>query len=242
MGGAVLARHDPHDAKIRRIFGDIATVYDPMNRVITLGQWGRWQRRFLQLVAPAAGERCLDIATGTGDLAIMIAQVEPGIHVTGLDLSREMLAVAEHKVRERGLGQRVELVEGNALHMPFADASFDLVTCGFGLRNFPDLPAALAEMRRVLRPGGRALSLEVSRPTNRLVLFGFKLFFYGIVPLLGRLAGKGGAAYAWLPESHRKFPGRAALSQLYRAAGFEPVEAWPLTLGSVAVHRGVAPE
>lgn len=242
MGGAVLARHEPHDAKIRRIFGDIATVYDPMNRVITLGQWGRWQRRFLELVAPAAGERCLDLATGTGDLAIMLAQMEPGMHVTGLDLSREMLAVAERKVADTGLDRQIDLVEGNALHLPFADASFDLVTCGFGLRNFPDLAEALAEMRRVLRPGGRALSLEVSRPTNRLVFFGFKLFFYGVVPVLGRLAGRGGAAYAWLPESHRNFPGRATLSGLYRAAGFAAVEAWPLTLGSVAVHRGVAAE
>jgi demethylmenaquinone methyltransferase/2-methoxy-6-polyprenyl-1,4-benzoquinol methylase len=240
MGGTFLARHEPHDAKIRRIFGDIADVYDPMNRVITLGQWGRWQRRFLELVAPSAGERCLDIATGTGDLAILIAQMEPGVHVTGLDLSRDMLSVAEHKVAERGLSSRIALVEGNALQLPFPDASFDLVTCGFGLRNFPDLPAALKEMRRVLRPGGRALSLEVSRPTNGLVFFGFKLFFYGVVPVLGRLAGRRGAAYGWLPESHRKFPGRAVLSDMYRAAGFAHVEGWPLTLGSVAVHRGVA--
>ncbi len=242
MGGALLARHAPHDAKIRRIFGDIAHVYDPMNRVITLGQWARWQRRFLALVAPAPGERCLDIATGTGDLAIMIAQMEPLIHVTGLDLSQEMLSVAKRKVAERGLATRVELVEGNALQLPFPDASFDLVTCGFGLRNFPDLPGALREMRRVLRPGGRALSLEVSRPTNPLAFLGFKMFFYGIVPVLGRLAGRGGAAYAWLPESHRRFPGRAALADLYRAAGFQKVEAWPLTLGSVAVHQGAVAE
>lgn len=242
MGGALLARHEPHDAKIRHIFGDIAQVYDPMNRVITLGQWGRWQRRFLELVSPASGQRCLDLATGTGDLAIMIAQMEPGIHVTGLDLSRDMLSVAERKVAEQGLSQRIDLVEGNALQLPFADASFDLVTCGFGLRNFPDLPGALQEMRRVLRPGGRALSLEVSRPTNPVIFLGFKIFFYGIVPVLGRLAGKAGAAYAWLPESHRRFPGRAALADLYRAAGFGQVEAWPLTLGSVAVHRGVATE
>ncbi len=240
MGGALLARHESHDAKIRRIFGDIAQVYDPMNRVITLGQWGRWQRRFLELVAPGPGERCLDIATGTGDLAILLAQVEPKIHVTGLDLSRDMLSVAEHKVSERGLASRVDLVEGNALALPFPDGSFDVITCGFGLRNFPDLQAALNEMHRVLRPGGRALSLEVSRPTNGLVFLGFKIFFYGIVPVLGRLAGRRGAAYGWLPESHRKFPGRAVLAEMYRRAGFSEVKAWPLTLGSVAVHRGVA--
>ena len=240
MGGAALVRHEPHDAKIRQIFGDIAQVYDPMNRVITLGQWGRWQRRFLALVAPAEGERCLDLATGTGDLAIMMAQVQPGMHVVGLDLSREMLAVAERKIASVGLAGRVYVVEGNALALPFPDASFDLVTCGFGLRNFPDLPQALREMRRVLRPGGRALSLEVSRPTNGLTFFGFKLFFYGLVPLLGRLVGRAGAAYAWLPESHRRFPGRAALAELYRAAGFERVAAWPLTMGAVAIHRGVA--
>ncbi len=235
---SVAARYDAHNDKIRTIFGAIARVYDPMNRVITLGLWGGWQRRFLELVAPQDKESCLDIATGTGDLAILIADRAPGIRVTGLDLSRDMLAVAEEKVRRRGLQERVTLVEGNALKLPFPDQSFDLVTCGFGLRNFPDLPQALSEMRRVLKPGGRALSLEVSRPQNKLFWWGFRLYFYGLVPLLGRLAGKGGQMYAWLPESHRRFPGREVLSGLYREAGFDSVAAWPLTFGSVAVHRG----
>lgn len=232
------ARYDAHNAKIRDIFGAIARVYDPMNRVITLGLWDRWQRRFLQLVAPRDGEVCLDIATGTGDLAILIAERATGIRVTGLDLSRDMLVVAEDKIKRKGLADRVSVVEGNALMLPFPDESFDVVTCGFGLRNFPDLPQALSEMRRVLRQGGRALSLEVSRPQNKLVWFGFRFYFYGLVPLLGRLAGPGGRAYAWLPESHRRFPGREVLSGLYHDAGFDEVQAWPLTLGSVAVHRG----
>ncbi|MDA8345225.1 MAG: ubiquinone/menaquinone biosynthesis methyltransferase [Thermaerobacter sp.] len=232
------ARYDAHNDKIRDIFGAIARVYDPMNRVITLGLWGSWQRRFLDLVAPRDGEYCLDIATGTGDLAILIADSASRIRVTGLDLSRDMLDVAEEKIRRRGLEERVTVVEGNALMLPFPDQTFDVVTCGFGLRNFPDLPQALSEMRRVLKPGGRALSLEVSRPQNKLVWWGFRLYFYGLVPRLGRLAGRGGRAYAWLPESHRRFPGREVLSGLYRDAGFDAVEAWPLTLGSVAVHRG----
>ena len=235
-----MARYGPHDAKIRSIFGDIAQVYDPMNRVITLGFWGSWQRTFLRLCAPKAGERCLDVATGTADLALMIARAAPGSHVTGLDLSREMLAVAERKIADQGLSAQIDVVEGNALALPFPDATFDLVTCGFGLRNFPDLPQALREMRRVLRPGGRALSLEVSRPTGRLTFIGFKIFFYGIVPLLGRAVGRGGS-YGWLRESHRTFPGRAALADLYRGAGFVDVAAWPLTMGSVAVHRGYGP-
>ncbi len=234
----VAARYDAHHEKIRNIFGAIARVYDPMNRIITLGLWDSWQRRFLDVVAPRDGEMCLDIATGTGDLAILIAERAPGIRVTGLDLSRDMLDVAEAKILRKGLKERVQIVEGNALSLPFPDQSFDVVTCGFGLRNFPDLPRALSEMRRVLKPGGRALSLEVSRPHRRLVWWGFRTYFYGLVPLLGRLAGPGGRAYAWLPESHRRFPGREVLSGLYREAGFDAVDAWPLTLGSVAIHRG----
>jgi demethylmenaquinone methyltransferase/2-methoxy-6-polyprenyl-1,4-benzoquinol methylase len=234
----VAARYDAHHQKIRDIFGAIARVYDPMNRVLTLGLWGSWQRRFLTLVAPRDGELCLDIATGTGDLAILIAERAPGVRVTGLDLSRDMLDVAEDKIRSRNLSERISVVEGNALSLPFPDASFDVVTCGFGLRNFPDLPQALSEMRRVLKPGGRALSLEVSRPENPAIWWAFRAYFYGFVPLLGRLAGRGGRAYAWLPESHRRFPGRTVLSNLYRDAGFDVVSAWPFTLGAVAVHRG----
>lgn len=230
--------YEAHDAKIRSIFGDIARVYDPMNRIITLGQWGVWQRRYLETVRPAPGERCLDIATGTGDLAILLAQRQPECSVVGLDLSADMLRVAEQKIAERGLHDRVTVVEGNALSLPFPDQSFDVVTVGFGLRNFPDLPKALAEMRRVLKPGGRALSLEVSRPKGALASMGFRAFFYGIVPMLGRLVGRSGRAYAWLPESHRRFPGRDALEELFRTAGFDRVQSWPLTMGSVAIHRG----
>lgn len=232
------SQYEAHDAKIRGIFGDIARVYDPMNRVITLGFWGSWQRRYLDLVRPAPGERCLDIATGTGDLAVLIARRQPTVTVVGLDLSAEMLAVAHQKIAAQGLSDRVTVVEGNALALPFADASFDVITVGFGLRNFPDLPQALAEMHRVLRPGGRALSLEVSRPEGAVAAFGFRAFFYGVVPWLGRLIGRSGRAYAWLPQSHRRFPGRPQLEDLFRAAGFADVASWPLTMGAVAVHRG----
>lgn len=232
------SQYEAHDQKIRGIFGAIARVYDPMNRVITLGLWGAWQRRYLRRVEPRSGEHCLDIATGTGDLAVLIAQRAPGCTVIGLDLSADMLSVAREKIAAHRLQDRISVVEGNALALPFPDASFDLVTVGFGLRNFPDLPRALSEMRRVLRPGGRALSLEVSRPQSAIAWFGFRTFFYGIVPLLGRLAGRSGRAYAWLPESHRRFPGRMQLEEMFRAAGFQAIESWPLTMGAVAIHRG----
>lgn len=231
-------QYEAHDAKIRGIFRDIARIYDPMNRVITLGLWGSWQRHYLDLVNPAAGERCLDIATGTGDLAVRIAKRQPSSTVVGLDLSAEMLAVARRKIALQGLSDRIALVEGNALQLPFSDGSFDVITVGFGLRNFPDLAQALSEMRRVLRPGGRALSLEVSRPEGAVAAFGFRTFFYGVVPRLGRLVGRSGRAYAWLPQSHRRFPGRAQLEELFRSAGFGDVASWPLTMGAVAIHRG----
>lgn len=232
----------PDEKYVTQVFGEIAEVYDPMNRVLTFGLWGRWQRAFDRFCPVREGMRLLDVGCGTGDLTIRLARrVGPEGHVTGLDLTPAMLAVARRKVDAEGLGDRVTLVEGNALALPFPDGSFDGVTAGFSLRNMADLDGALREMFRVLRPGGFAVSLEVSKPSPGPVRSVFLFFFYRIVPLLGTLGGKGKSPYGWLAESLRAFPDRPGLRARFGNVGFDPVTDRALTLGAAALHRGIRP-
>jgi demethylmenaquinone methyltransferase/2-methoxy-6-polyprenyl-1,4-benzoquinol methylase len=229
----------PDEERVTSVFRDIARVYDPMNRVLTFGQWGRWQRAFEAMAPLRAGMRVLDVGCGTGDLTLIVARrLGDSGRVVGLDLTPEMLIVAREKVAASGLGSRIELVQGNALELPFPDASFDAVTAGFSLRNMADLDGALREMHRVLRPGGFCLSLDVSKPTARPVRAVFLWFFYHVVPWIGALGGRGRAPYAWLSESLRAFPDRRALSARFQAAGFVRVEDRALSFGAAALHRG----
>ncbi len=232
----------PDEKFVTKVFEEIADVYDPMNRVLTFGLWGRWQRAFDRFVPVLEGMRLLDVGCGTGDLTIRLARrVGPGGHVTGLDLTPAMLAVGQKKVASEGLTERITLMEGDALSLPFPDGTFDGVTAGFSLRNMADLDGALREMYRVLKPGGFAVSLEVSKPNPGPVRTVFLFFFYRIVPWLGVLAGKGMKPYGWLSESLRAFPDRPGLSERFRQAGFEGLEDRALTFGAAALHRGVKP-
>src|ERR671931_1427101 len=197
---------------VQRMFDRIAPVYDAMNRTMTAGLDRRWRRVTADAVV-RRGDRVLDACCGTGDLAV--ASARAGGTVTGLDFSERMLERARRKAPV------LEWVRGDLLALPFADASFDAATVGFGVRNVEDLDRALAELRRVLRPGGRLGILEITRPRGILAPF-YRLWFDGFVPLLGKLL-PGGAAYTYLPASVRRFPGPAHLSALLAAAGFEDV-------------------
>jgi len=210
------------------MFDRIAPVYDAMNRVMTMGLDQRWRRLAAEVVHP--GDRVLDAACGTGDLAV--AAERAGGTVTGLDFSERMLERARRKSAE------VDWVQGDALALPFADASFDAATVGFGVRNLDDLERGLAELRRVLRTGGRVAILEITRPSGVLAPF-YRLWFDGLVPLLGKLL-PGGSAYTYLPASVRRFPGPEELAGLLRAAGFEDVRWKRFAGGIVALHTGVA--
>jgi demethylmenaquinone methyltransferase/2-methoxy-6-polyprenyl-1,4-benzoquinol methylase len=210
---------------VRSMFDRIAPVYDAMNRVMTAGLDRRWRRITVeQAVRP--GDRVLDACCGTGDLAI--AARERGASVVGLDFSEPMLERARAK---RG---DVEWMRGDLLALPFEDGSFDAVTVGFGVRNVEDLPAALAEMRRVLLPDGRAAILEITRPRGALAPF-YRLWFDRLVPAIGRVL-PGGSAYTYLPASVRRFPGPEELSGLLSAAGFAPARVRLFAGGIVALH------
>jgi demethylmenaquinone methyltransferase/2-methoxy-6-polyprenyl-1,4-benzoquinol methylase len=218
----------PADA-VRSMFDRIAPVYDAMNRAMTLGLDQRW-RRATVAAAVRPGDRVLDACCGTGDLAI--AAHRAGGRVTGVDFSEPMLARARRKAAV------VEWVRGDALTLPFAAEAFDVATVGFGVRNLDDLERGLAELRRVLRPGGRLGILEITRPRGVLAPF-YGLWFDRLVPLLGRLL-PGGSAYTYLPASVRRFPGPDELAELLRAAGFTDVDYRLFAGGIVALHVGVA--
>jgi demethylmenaquinone methyltransferase/2-methoxy-6-polyprenyl-1,4-benzoquinol methylase len=211
------------------MFDRIAPVYDAMNRAMTAGLDRRWRRETAR-AAVSPGDRVLDACCGTGDLAI--ACLAEGGEVTGLDFSERMLE------RARAKSDQVEWMQGDALALPFEDGSFDAATVGFGVRNLEDLDRGLAELRRVLRPGGRLAILEITQPRGLLRPF-YKLWFDGLVPLAGKLL-PGGSAYTYLPASVRRFPAAREFAQMIEASGFEQVRYRLFAGGIVALHTGVA--
>jgi demethylmenaquinone methyltransferase/2-methoxy-6-polyprenyl-1,4-benzoquinol methylase len=214
---------------VRAMFDRIAPVYDAMNRTMTAGLDRRWRRITAQSVV-RPGDVVLDACCGTGDLAI--ADAGAGGRVTGLDFSERMLERARRKAPE------LEWVSGDMLALPFADASFDAATVGFGVRNVDDLARGLAELRRILRVGGRLGILEITRPRGPLAPF-YRLWFDGVVPLVGKLL-PGGSAYTYLPASVRRFPGPEELTELIETAGFKGVRYRTFAGGIVALHTAEA--
>jgi demethylmenaquinone methyltransferase / 2-methoxy-6-polyprenyl-1,4-benzoquinol methylase len=211
------------------MFDRIAGVYDAMNSVMTAGLHHRWRERAVDLARVGAGSRALDVATGTGDLAIALAR--RGADVVGSDFSEGMLERARRK------DASVRWEQANALALPYADDAFDAATVGFGARNFSDLRAGLAEMTRVVRPGGRVVVLEITTPTKPPLSTFFSLWFDRLVPLIGRLTGED-QAYSYLPSSVRRFPGPQELAGVMAGTGLRDVR-WILTAGGIiALHSG----
>jgi demethylmenaquinone methyltransferase / 2-methoxy-6-polyprenyl-1,4-benzoquinol methylase len=217
------------ETQVRAMFDRIAGVYDRMNSVMTAGMHHRWRERAADLARVGPGSRALDVATGTGDLAIELAR--RGASVTGLDFAEAMLEVARAKA------PHVAFDRGDALALPYEDAAFDAATVGFGARNFSDLDRGLREMTRVVRPGGRVVVLEITTPARAPLSWFFRLWFDRLVPVLGRLAAEPDA-YTYLPSSVRRFPGPAELGARLAAAGLEDVR-WIVTAGGIiALHAG----
>jgi demethylmenaquinone methyltransferase/2-methoxy-6-polyprenyl-1,4-benzoquinol methylase len=219
------------------MFDAIAARYDLMNRILSLGIDQRWRSRTARALALVPGARVLDLATGTGDLALRVAQEEASCQVVGLDPSARMLEIGRRKVAKRGLEGRVELVQGDAQSLPFSDRSFAGVCMAFGIRNVPDRPRALREMARVTRQGGRIAILELSEPDGGFLAPFARFHVHTLVPTLGALLS-GAREYRYLQRSIAAFPKAAAFCEMMTASGIEMLELTPLTFGVCHLYVG----
>jgi len=223
--------------EIERMFDRIARRYDLLNRLLSFRQDVRWRKRMMQHLPPGEDLRLLDLATGTADVMLFLARVAPRIvSATGLDPAAQMLAIGHRKIRDQGLDKRLTMMRGDATRIGLQDESFDVVSISFGIRNVPDVPAALREMRRVLRPGGRALILEFSLPANPIIRAGYLFYFRHILPRLGTLISGDADAYRYLNRSAEAFPHGQAFCQKITEAGFRQVIAYPLTFGIATLY------
>lgn len=222
------------------MFDAIAPRYDLLNRLISLGIDQRWRRRTVRSLGPALAGRVLDLATGTADLAILIAKEAPAASVVGLDPSEGMLALARDKVRARGLDERVSLTAGDAQVLPFENGSFDGVTMAFGIRNVPDRAKALREMVRVLRPGGRVAILELGEPRSGPLAAVARFHVHTVVPALGALLSRA-PEYRYLERSIAAFPPPEEFTALMRDAGLVEVAFEALSFGVCHLYLGAAP-
>lgn len=226
-----------HDERIASMFDTVAPRYDFLNRVLSLRRDVGWRRRAVALARLGANEVALDVGVGTGDLAFdLLAASDASSRVVGVDISEEMLALVKRRAAASAYRDRFDARSANAQALTFPDASFDRVVAGFAVRNFGDLDAGLREMRRVLRPGGRAVILELSTPPSQVVRGVFRLYFHGIAPRLAALLGGDATAYRYLPRSVARFPGAEAFAQHLRTAGFREVRFERLALGIAAIH------
>jgi demethylmenaquinone methyltransferase/2-methoxy-6-polyprenyl-1,4-benzoquinol methylase len=226
---------------VHEVFESIAPKYDLMNDVLSFRQHKTWRKRTMKRMAMKPGDTAIDLCCGTCDWTISMAQASGSGRMVGLDFSRNMLERGRVKVRDVGLEQQIELIEGNAMELPFPDNTFDYATIGFALRNVPDLVKVIKEMQRVVKPGGMVVSLELSKPTWQPFKSIYYFYFQRILPLLGRLLAKRYEQYKWLPESLITFPDHKELARIFRECGLERVEARPFTGGISALHLGIKP-
>lgn len=224
-----------------KIFDDIAGQYDRINGLLSFGIHSRWRRRLAAQLPAGDAIEALDLATGTGDVAFTLL-AEPRVrHVTGLDLSKGMLALASKKAAERELAAKTTFLHGDACALPFAENTFDAVTMSFGIRNVPDVPQCLAEMRRVLRPGGKALILEFSLPENAVIRAGHLFYLRNILPTIGNVLSGHDFAYSYLNKTIETFPYRHAFVKLMTEQGFRDAGHEDLTFGIVNLYSGISP-
>lgn len=217
---------------MRRLFATIADRYDLITVLLSYGQDRRWKRRLVAMAAPRAGSRAVDLATGTGDIAFQLAAA--GAKVVGIDVTRRMIELANAKA---ATGERAPVfMVGDMIALPFANGSFDLATAGYGLRNVPDLGAAIDEIHRVLTSGGMALSLDFNRPSNPIVRAVYLAYLSLTGAVLGWMLHRDADTYRYIPASIRNYPGAAGVARMFEARGFERVECRRVLGGLMTIH------
>lgn len=221
--------------QVAKMFDTISGNYDGLNRVISFGIDQNWRKKVLQLVAAKNPKQILDIATGTGDLAILLAKTNAE-KIIGLDISAGMLDVGRKKVTAKNLNNRIELILGDSENIPFGDNSFDAITVAFGVRNFETLDKGLSEILRVLRPNGIFVILETSNPVKTPFRQGYFFYTKYILPLIGKFFSKDNSAYGYLSESASVFPYGEELNNILRKIGFIDVKAMPQTFGVATIY------
>lgn len=221
--------------QVKQMFDTISGDYDGLNRIISLGTDIKWRKRIVSYLMEKSPRNILDIATGTGDLAIALVGTRAE-KIVGLDLSPGMLEVGKAKVAKKGLEHTIEMVLGDSEDLPFGEDSFDAVTVAFGVRNFEDLDRGLQQIYRVLRPGGQLVILETSVPTRTPFKQGYHLYTKYLLPLMGKIFSKDRSAYAYLSESAAQFPHGQAFNNILSKNGFIAVENKPQTLGVATIY------
>ncbi|MFT5675037.1 MAG: demethylmenaquinone methyltransferase/2-methoxy-6-polyprenyl-1,4-benzoquinol methylase [Paraglaciecola sp.] len=224
---------------VAEVFQSVAAKYDIMNDVMSLGVHRLWKRFTIDCSGARAGHKVLDLAGGTGDLTAKFSRIvgENG-KVVLADINDAMLKVGRDKLRDLGIVGNVEYVQANAEELPFPDNTFDIITIAFGLRNVTDKDKALASMYRVLKPGGRLLVLEFSKPSNEMLSKAYDLYSFHLLPKIGQLVANDSDSYQYLAESIRMHPEQEVLKSMMESAGFEQTTYHNLTAGIVALHRG----
>ena len=224
--------------QVTEMFDNVSSNYDFLNRVLTFGIDISWRKNVVALVKEGNAEKVLDIATGTGDLVIMMAK--SGIDdVTGLDISPGMLNIGIQKVKDEGLKAKVDMIIGDSEQLPFDEGTFDAVTVAFGVRNFENLELGLKEILRVLKPKGSLTVLETSQPTSFPVKQGFQFYSKYVIPTVGKLFSKDKSAYDYLPESAAAFPYGEKFNNILLKTGFNSSKVYPQTLGVATIYHAI---
>ena len=223
---------------VHGVFSRVASRYDVMNDLMSAGVHRLWKAAMMDWLAPRDGQHLLDVAGGTGDIAFRFLDRAPGATVTVCDMTEAMLIEGRHRAEAGRLGDRLSWVTGDAMRLPFRDASFDRYTISFGIRNVTRIPDALAEAFRVLRPGGRLMVLEFSQLPVPMMQWAYDRYSFNVIPALGQMVANDRDSYQYLVESIRRFPDQEAFAAMIREAGFDRVQYRNLSMGIAALHSG----
>jgi demethylmenaquinone methyltransferase/2-methoxy-6-polyprenyl-1,4-benzoquinol methylase len=229
---------DDKAGMVHGVFSRVANRYDVMNDVMSVGVHRLWKDAMMDWLAPRSGQKLLDVAGGTGDIAFRFLKRAPGASATVLDMTESMLIEGRKRAEAEDLAGRLGWVVGDAMALPFADNSYDVYTISFGIRNVTRIPDALSEAYRVLKPGGRLMVLEFSQLPNPAMQWAYDRYSFNVIPVMGQIVAGDRDSYQYLVESIRKFPDQEAFAEMIRQAGFDQVRYRNLTMGVAALHSG----